>query len=73
MRLHKVPLDLKPNITSKTVAYLLSTIIYVMFLASIFFIHEVDRIPPDGYFLLNNLPLTYWIGIISLVALAYYT
>jgi hypothetical protein len=44
-----------------------------MFLASIFFIHEVDRIPPDGYFLLNNLPLTYWIGIISLVALAYYT
>ena len=55
--------------TFRRTALLLCVVAYSAFIASIFSLRPVDQIPPDPYFLFNNLPFTYWIGIISLTVL----
>ena len=57
--------------TLKKAALILCIIVYASFITSIFSLRPVDQVPPDPYFLFNNLPITYWVGIVCLVALVF--
>jgi len=75
MKLPSVPFELPRDVdwrspdTLRRVVLILCLVVYVSFIASIFLLRPVDQVPPDSYFLFNNLPITYWIGIVCILAL----
>jgi len=64
-------IDWRSPDTMRSAAFILCVIAYASFIASVFSLRPVDHLPPDPYFLFNNLPITYWVGIVCLIALVF--